>query len=173
MGWFTINPYPLLWLLAQNQPRPCLPKLHKKLLPCPQFHMLMLWGASFIPLFQLDLILHLLWIIQPNSWFIYSLFIGLLSNLFFITFKVRPHMAYCIVVRMPTLNLKVREMPMGLVMSKLVGPSSTLLLLLEVLLFLSSPKNKKLVFFLPLKLKTLLAFQLLRSVFGYVSSLQI
>jgi hypothetical protein len=64
-------------------------------------------------------------------------------------------------------------MPMGLVMSKLVSPSPTLLLLLEVLLFLSSLKNKKLLFFLPLKLRTLLALQLLRSVLGYVSSLQI
>jgi hypothetical protein len=34
-------------------------------------------------------------------------------------------------------------MMMGLVMSKLVSPSPTLLLLLEVLLFPSSPKNKK------------------------------
>ncbi len=143
------------------------------MLPCPQFHMLMLWGASFIPLFQLYLILHLLWIIQPNSWFIYGLFIGLLSNVFFIIFRACPHMAYCIVVWMPALNLKVREMPMGLVMFKLVGPSLTLLLLLEVLLFLSSPKNKKLLFFLPLKLRTLLALQLLRSVLGYVNSLQI
>ncbi len=31
----------------------------KKLLPCPQFLMLLLWVASFMPLLQLNLILHL------------------------------------------------------------------------------------------------------------------
>jgi hypothetical protein len=82
-------------------------------------------------------------------------------------------MAYCIAMLMPTFNLKVGEMLIGLVMSKLVGPSLTLLLLLEVLSFPISPKNKKLLFFLPLKLRTFLMLHLLRTVLGYVSSIQI
>jgi hypothetical protein len=86
--------------------------------------------------------------------------------------KAHSPMAYCIAVLMLAFNLKVGEMTMGLVMSKLVGPSLTLLLLLEVLLFPSSSK-KYIFFFLPIKLKTLLVLQLLRNILGYDNSLQI
>ncbi len=44
---------------------------------------------------------------------------------------------------MPPLNLKVGEMAIGLVMSKLIGPPLALLLLLEVSYFLTISKKKQ------------------------------
>jgi hypothetical protein len=67
----------------------------------------------------------------------------MLSSIFFIIFKAHPHMAYCTVVPMPPFNLKVGEMLIGLVMSKLMGPPLALLLLLEVSNFLVVLKRKK------------------------------
>ncbi len=82
-------------------------------------------------------------------------------------------MAYCAVVPMLPLNLKVGEMPIGLVMSKLINPPLALLLLLKVTYFLAISKTKKMLVSLPLKLSTLLPLQLLKSVLGYINSLQI
>jgi hypothetical protein len=73
-----------------------------------------------------------------------------------------PHMAYCTTVLMPEFNLKVGEMMMGLVMSKLVGRSPTLLLLLEVLLFPSSPKNIKNIYFSSTKVEDIVGASIIK-----------
>ncbi len=67
----------------------------------------------------------------------------MLSSVFFVIFRAHPHMVYCMVVPMPPLNLKVGEMAIGLVMSKLIGPPLALLLLLEVSYFLTISKKKQ------------------------------
>jgi len=75
--------------------------------------------------------------LRPIHWFVVC------QVYFLLFFRANSHMAYCTVVPMFPFNLKVGEMPIGLMMSKLVGSPLALLLLLEVNYFLTVSKTKK------------------------------